>query len=830
MKHTSAIGITRFDENFKVGYKDNGFTSREEGFSPISRTNMLRKRFLDGGFEINSERALLITEGYKMYEQLPTILQRANALKYILENITLHIYDDELITGNIGAPNKHAPVYPEFSFDWVIDEMENFPFNERKFDNYEISKKTKEDLRSIANYWKGKTVEERITSQLTFDQKKASNLGIGMYILNLYQYGGVGHYVFDYKRLLEKGFGGLKKEIEDRLSKVDETSAEGFKEKITLEAFKITIEGAIIYTERHAKAYEEKAYKETDETKKQELTNIANNLKHIAKSPAENFWQASQLVHMATIITIIESNGHSISYGRIDQYMHPYYKKSLDSGEFTKEFMQEIIESHYIKIQCMSKLRDRMTSLSNTGRGYGGESLTVGGVDRDGNDVTNDLTFMYLDAAAHTRMVSPWPCLRMSEKTPHELKVKAFSIFKSGCTHPKLFNDQACIPAQIKSGRSLEDAREYSVVGCVEPVMDGREFGWCDAAYINISRVLELALNDGRCFNDDNTQIGLHTGSLETYKNIEEIKEAYVKQMKYFTDQLVASLSVMDYAHRDLAPTPYASVFFKHCIETAKDMTEGGCEINHTGPQGTGIATTADSLANIDQLVFKQGKYTGKEMLDAVKANWEGYDKLYAEVNSSKLKHFGNDDDYADAFATFAYDTYCDNMVGRQNPRGGTYKVGVYGVSSNVALGMMSAGSLDGRKAMEPISDNMSPVHTVVGSHDISGPTAIANSVAKMDHTKAANGTLLNWKFNPTSVSGDTGTENLINLIDTFFDKKGMHSQFNILSSDTLRKAKANPDQYKDLLIRVAGYCAYFVELSEGLQDDLIGRTELSFE
>ncbi|WKY47648.1 pyruvate formate lyase family protein [Eubacteriaceae bacterium ES3] len=842
MSHTTAIGTLPFDHPFKAGFSDDGFSGREEGFSTIPRTNRLRKAFLDGKFEINSERALLVTEAYKANESLPIALKRGKSLRHVLENISIYIYEDELVAGCHGAPNKYAAIFPEFSYNWVMDEMENFPFEERVFDNYEITEETKNDLRSIADYWKGRTIDERIVSNLSFDEAKGSNMGIGMYLLNLYQYGGIGHYVFNYKKLLEIGYGGLKQEILDRLAEIDHAAPDASEQRSTLQGFLETVEGAMTYIARHAEAYEEKAAKETDARLKEEYTQIAKNLRQVTAGPATNFWEAAQLVNISTMITYIESNGHSISYGRYDDYMYPYYKASLEKGEFTKEFMQEIVESHFIKMGVPSKLRDKMTAMANTGRGFGGESLTIGGVDRDGNDITNDLTFMCLDASAHTRMMVPWTCVRMSEKTPEELKVKTVSVIKAGFGHPKVFNDQACVPAQMKAGRTLEDAREYNVVGCVEPTIAGREFAWADAAYFNIARVLEVALNDGQCYHCGphcprhsicagvGKKLGLSTGSLETFKNIDEVKASFEKQLEYFTTQMVAGISIMEHAHRELGATPYASVFFDNCIVTAKDMSAGGVEFNHTGPQGSGLATTADGLSAIDQIVFKQGKYTGKEMLDAVKANWEGHDKLYALVNSSKIKHYGNDDDYADEFGAYVFNAYCDNIENKKNTRGGTYKPGVYGVSANVAFGLISGASIDGRKIGEPISDNMGPVHTAVGSHDIEGPTAIANSVTKMDHSRAGNGTLLNWKFNHTNVSGQAGTNNLVNLIDTYFDKKGMHSQFNIMSTETMKKAQANPEDYKDMLVRVAGYSAYFVELSTPLQNDLISRTELSFE
>ncbi len=842
---TKAIGILPYNHVFKAGYHKDGFTGREQGFSLIPRTNKLRKDFLDGEFRIDTQRGLLVTEAYKMFEHEPVVIKRAKTLRHITSNINIYIYEDELIAGNAAAPNKFAALYPEFSYNWIMDEMENFPFEERPFDNYLISDQAKEEMRSIADYWKGRTVQEQIDSQLSFDEKKGSNLGIGMYLLNLYQYGGIGHYTFNFERLLEIGYGGFKKVLEERLAEIDPTTATGAEERNQIKAMIICAEAATIYITRYAEAYEEKAAVEKDARLKGEYETMAKNFRNISSGPATNFWEATQLTLMATMITHIDSNGHSISPGRCDQYLYPYYKKSLESGEFTKEFMQELVECYFIKLGTPSKLRDKMTAAANTGRGFGGESITVGGVDIHGNDATTDLTFMMIDASANTRMMVPWLCVRMHENTPKELKVKVAEAIKSGCGHPKVFNDQVAIPMHVEGGKTLEEARDYTVVGCVEPTIPGKEFGWHDAAYFNVARVFELALNDGQCFQCGEhcprhaicagvgKKLGPSTGSLEEFKNLDEVKESYRKQMKHFVDQMVAGINIMENTHRRLAPTPYASIMFDNCITTAKDMSEGGCKYNATGPQGSGIATVADGLSAIDQLVFNDEICTGKELLDAVKMNWEGSDKnekLYRFVNSTKVKHFGNDDDYVDAFAKFAFDTYCDFVEVHKNTRNGRYQPGVYGVSANVAFGLISGSSIDGRKIGEPISDNMGPVHNATGSHDIEGPTAIANSVTKMDHSRATNGTLLNWKFNPSNLSGTTGTENLVNLIDTYFNNKGMHSQFNIISTETLKDAMANPENYKDMLVRVAGYSAYFVELSTPLQLDLIGRTELSFE
>ncbi len=855
--HTNAIGILPFDHKFKkpLDEKAGKFDEGLKGFSPISRTNRLRKTFLNTEFEINSERALLVTEAYKANESQPIEIKRALALKHILENVTIHTYKDELIVGNSTAPNSHANIYPEFSFDWVIDEMENCPFEEREVEVYLVPDQVKEDLRSIKDYWKGKSVNELYEAQLEYDQLKGSNMGIGAYFLTLYQYGGIGHHVADFPVLLEKGYVGIKNDVVEQLEKLNETKnlakPDSIQKRNTLKSMIIALDAMMTYVRRYAEAYDELAANEKDAKVKAEYEAIAANCHQIATGTPQNIWQAMQLVHFTVMIFMSESSGHSVSLGRLDSYLYPFYERDIKQGTFTKEFIQEMLESAWIKYGTPTKLRDRYTIMTNAGRGFGGESITIGGVDRDGNDMTNDLTFMMLDATAHTRMMVPWLCVRLHENSPHELKVKTAEVILSGCGHPKVFNDQIAIPMQTehkdpRARRSLEDARDYAVVGCVELSTPGKEWGWHDAAYYNFTRVFELAINDGKCFdpncqccgideNGNEYRVGIRTGSLKDFKTIEEVKEAFRKQLEHFTENMIIAINVGDVTHARLAPTPFCSAFWQNCIKTGKDLSAGGAEYNHSGPQGMGIATVADSLANIDQLVFGGGdwegaRYSGEDFLKAMESNWEGHEKLYALVNSHKVRHFGNDDDYADSFFADVFNAYCDIVEQHDNPRGGPFKPGVYGVSANVGFGMITGPSLDGRKAGEPVSDNMGPVHTAANNHDYMGPTAVAKSVTKVDHGRAVNGTLLNWKFNPTHVAGEAGRNNLISLIDTYFDRKGMHSQFNIMSTETMRDAMNNPENYKGMLVRVAGYSAYFIDLNKPLQLDLIGRTELSFE
>ena len=421
---------------------------------------------------------------------------------------------------------------------------------------------------------------------------------------------------------------------------------------------------------------------------------------------------------------LIECSGHSVSYGRFDQYMYPFYKADIDSGRNTREGMQELIENFYIKIWDLNKLRNHVLIKTFGNGGIGGPAMTVGGILPDGSDGTNDLTFMALDAHAHVRVPNPWLAVRLHSGTPWELKVKTANTIRLGTGEPKIFNDDVTIPSMLSSGIELRDARNYQVVGCVEPDVSGKEYGWHDCGHMNIARILELAINDGRCYNCGSQcprwercggigeRLGLATGSLEDMTSFDQVLEAYDAQMKYWCDRQVAYLNAVDLAHQAVRPLPLLSILMDNCIESGTDVVNGGTKYNFTGPQGVGIGTAGDGLATIKQLVFDEKKITGKELLDAVKNNWDGYEPLYAYVNSDRVHHYGNDDDYADSLTKFAMDTWCKHIEHRPTAHGGFFQPGAYSVTVNVAHGGNQWASVDGRKAFEPVSDCMGAVHT----------------------------------------------------------------------------------------------------------------------
>lgn len=823
-QHTTASGIHPYDYSYCLGYQVN-----HEDWSPFPRVNHLRKTFLERPYDIDVDRLRLVTESYKEHEDCSRKMQCAYAFDKILSNVPLYIYDEDLIVGEIAAPAKASPIYPEFSVEWLIDEVLHFPFEERAHDQFYIrNDEDRKEIVELAEYWRGKTVDDLINERLSPDQLKGSEAGAKVYVTNDYHYAGVGHTEVDYAMLMSIGYDGIQEKARKSLAKLQPSDEDYEDRKEFLTAMIMMLDSVKKYIKRYAKLAEEMAAKEEDPKRKQELETMAANCYQIAGGVPQTFWQAVQLFNLATTLIQIEGNGHSISYGRMDQWLYPFYEADMKKGAITKEFALELIEVQYVKMNNPTKLKDKSTVVVRNGRGFGGESLVVGGVDREGNDATNDLTMLMIEASAHTRMMNPWLCVRMHENTPYELKVKTIECIRAGFGHPKIFNDGPAIEAMLKKGHTMEEARDYSVVGCVEPNLPGKENGWHGAGYINAAKIVELALNNGRLMHIDG-QLGPDYGSLRTYKTFDEVLEAVDKQFAYWCEQIRGNNDVIDRAHRERKPLPYISSMYEDCIERGKCITEGGAKYNFTSPQAAGIATCADILSTIKQLVFEEKRYTGEELLQAVYDNWEGHEQLYALVNSTKLHHYGNDDDYADELFKFVYESFCRNLNQGVNPRGGSYIPGVYTVNANVGLGLATNASLDGRKNGEPLSDNMGPVHTVGGSHDVSGPTALVSSVAKVDHSLAMNGTLLNVRFPEEAVSGVEGRDNLVSFVDEYLDKAGMHVQFNIMSADKMRKAQKHPENYKDMLVRVAGYSAYFVELGTPLQNDLIDRTEFHF-
>ena len=831
------LAIEPWDKEWGVG-----ISGLAEEPSPFPRVNKILKRLKETDSTCNTQRAKIVTEGFEKYAAHPQNVKWALTLRDVLYRYEIAIWPDELLVGELVAPPNGAPVYPEFSIDWLMDEFENRPMENRKNDRYVISDQAKKDIADITPRWKGKTVSEAGIAMYTKKERQGSHLGKGVMLESLFLYGGVGHVCADFKKLLRVGFGGIRKEIEELNARIDTANPEDVNKQNFYKAELIMLDGVREFIERYGRLALEMAKSESNTARKIELERISENCMQTAEGAPRDFWQAVQLWQFAATLILIESNGHSITYGRFDDLFIDFYKRDIETGRHSREFMQELTELSFLKIHQLRKIRDTPAITFSSGTIMGGTALDVGGVDRDGKDITNDLSYMALDAHAHTRIPNPWMGVRLHEGSPMEFRTKTYNVIRIGTGEPKIFNDAPMIKSLIDYGAPPDDARDYVGIGCVEPAVPGKTYGWHDSGSVNLAKILQLSINGGRCIDcsagcgfykdcaGSGGSLGPNTGSLETFKSFDEVKASFDAQMKHWCDTLVSLVNKIDLAQQRIKPLPFMSLIVEGPIEKGTDISLGSAVYNHSGPQGVGIGTVADSLSVIKQIVFDENTATGAELLSALRADWNGYEPLYALVNSDRMHHYGNDDDEADEIARFVTATYCRHIERRPTAHGGTFKPGVFSVTNNVMHGSLVSATPDGRKAGEPVSDCIGPVHTRVASHDRRGPTAVAKSVAKLDHSRIANGLILNWKFSPTAVSGDTGRENLMHLMDTYFENDGMQSQFSVIGRRTMLAAQKNPNAYKDLVVRIAGYSAYFVELSQELQNDLIGRTELSFD
>ena len=814
--------------------------------------------------EIESARAILITESYRQTENEPMVIRRAKAFAHILENIPIVIRDLELIVGSTTIAPRGCQTYPEFSYEWLEAEFDTV--ETRSADPFYISEKTKQELKEANAYWKGKTTSELATSYMEPETLLAMEHNI--FTPGNYFYNGVGHVTVKYGEVLAIGFSGIKAKAQAELDKLCLADGDYQKKSRFLEAVMISCDAAIEYARRYARLALKEAEECTDPVRKRELLQIAQNCANVPEKGATGFYEACQSFWFVQQLLQMESSGHSISPGRFDQYMYPYYQKDMESGKITREFAQELMDCIWVKLNDLNKCRDAASA-----EGFAGyslfQNLIAGGQNEEGIDVTNDLSFMSIQASMHVFLPQPSLSVRVWNGTPHEFLIRAAELTRTGIGLPAYYNDEVIIPSLMSRGLTLQDARDYNIIGCVEPQKSGKTEGWHDAAFFNMCRPLELVFSNGM---DKGVRIGPATGNVEDMTTFEQFYDAYKKQMDYAIQLLVNADNAIDMAHAERCPLPFLSSMVDDCMKVGKTVQEGGAVYNFTGPQGFGVANMADSLYSVKTLVYDEKKITMGELKEAlatnfgkglgaedvaamtakianelkeagktigekevaailntvvaaseapeVKANGERILKLIEEVPK-----FGNDISEVDAFARDVAYTYTEPLQNYKNPRGGSFQAGLYPVSANVPLGAQTGATPDGRLAYQPVADGVSPS----AGKDVNGPTAAANSVSRLDHYIASNGTLFNQKFHPSALSGRNGLENFVGLIRSYFDQKGSHMQFNVVSRETLLDAQKHPEQYKHLVVRVAGYSALFTTLSKSLQDDIIRRTEQGF-
>ena len=813
---------------------------------------------------IESARAKLITESYKATEGQPTITRRAEAFAHILRNIPIIIRDNELIVGSSTIAPRGCQTFPEFSYQWLEDELDTV--ETRSADPFYIAEETKQELREVHKYWKGKTSSELATSYMAPEAIRAIEHNI--FTPGNYFYNGVGHVTVKYEEVLAIGYKGIIDKAQAELDRCQVGDGNYVKKSHFLKAVILSCQAVIEYAERYAELASQMAAECADPVRKQELLQISQNCSRVPANGATSFYEACQSFWFVQQLLQVESSGHSISPGRFDQYMYPYYKTDLDKGIITRESAQELLDCIWVKLNDLNKVRDAASA-----EGFAGyslfQNLIVGGQDKDGNDVTNDLSVMCILASMHVHLPMPSLSIRVWNGSPHELLIKAAELTRTGIGLPAYYNDEVIIPALLNRGLTLADAREYNIIGCVEPQKAGKTDGWHDAAFFNMCRPLELVFSNGM---DKGELVGIQTGDVTKMTTFEEFYDAYKKQMEYCISLLVNADNAIDVAHAERVPLPFESCMVDDCISRGISVQEGGAIYNFTGPQGFGIANMADSLYAIRKLVYEDKKVSMEEYKEALAWNYDkGLDeqsvkdisemilkgmqdggmnvtedtakavfttvmrlkpteeqlRRFTEIHHmiDEVPKYGNAIDDVDYFARDVAYTYTRPMQKYHNPRGGQYQAGLYPVSANVPLGGQTGATPDGRYAHTPVADGVSPS----AGKDVNGPTAAATSVSRLDHFIVSNGTLFNQKFHPSALAGREGLEKFVSLIQTFFDQKGMHMQFNVVDRETLLDAQKHPEKYSHLVVRVAGYSALFTTLSRSLQDDIIRRTEQGF-
>lgn len=800
------------------------YSDQELTFSQLQRIKKLKNDSLAVEQEVCVERARYLTQAYQEHIAEPMIKRRAYAFKNILENIHLFIEDGQLLAGNHAASLRAASVFPEYCVNWIFEEIDDLP--NRPGDRFQVNPKVKEELLSIAEWWKGKTLEDRCQATLPPHVKDAYKMGLLSANGNMTS--GDGHIMLDFEALLNKGAQGIIDEAQSHLNSLDLTDPVSHHKRIFYESIIVAYTGMINYAHRYANLAEELAAKESDNKRKEELLGIAANCRRVPQYTPRTFYEGVQTIWFAHLLSQIESNGHSMSFGRLDQYLYPYYEKDLEEGRINQTKATELLACLWVKAFGVVKIRPwSHTRFSGGDPTY--QNLCIGGITPDGEDAVNDLTMMCLDSVALTKLTQPNMSARFNEKNPQEYLHKCVEVIKLGFGMPAMHGDHVMIPSLMNRGISQEDANNYAIVGCIEPIIPGK-FGYRSAgmSFTNFAKVLEITMYGGV---DPRTGMKLidQDKTLAEMTSIEELKAAYNRIMAHVVKLRVEGEHCIDYAIEEVVPDAFCSGLVQDCLGRGKSAKEGGSIYDMvTGPE-TGVTNVANSLAAMQKIVFEEQRLSPSELLGYLKSDFAGEEgENVRRMLLNRAPKFGNDDDYVDLISSEVYLSFMKEQDKYPTARLGRGPIGCLSypctatISGNVPQGGPVGASPDGRKAGEPLSEGSSPFHGT----DTVGPTAVLNSISKMPNYLITGGNLLNIRLTPSVMSSEAGILKVMTLIKTFFQMDGWHVQFNVTSTETLLDAKANPENYKDLVVRVAGYSALFNDLEEKTQDDIIARTE----
>lgn len=793
--------------------------------SLTARMQAFREEVLDEKPYIDAQRAILATQAYRENLNQPRVMVRALMLKKILEEMTIYIEDKSLLAGNQATKNRNAPIFPEYTMEFVMNELDLF--EKRDGDVFYITEETKQELRQLAPFWENNNLRAR--GEALLPEEVSVFMETGVFGMEGKLNAGDAHLAVNYEKVLANGLRGYEEKTKQLKAELDLTDPDSIDKNVFYKAVLIVIDAVHNFALRYSHLAEEMAQKETDEKRKAELMEMSRICAKVPYEPAGSFWEAVQSVWFIQLILQIESNGHSLSYGRFDQYMYPYYIKDIKEGKMKEEDALELLTCLWIKTLTINKVRSQSHTLSSAGSPMY-QNVTIGGQTTDKKDAVNELSFAVLQSVAQTRLTQPNLTVRYHANIDKYFFDECIEVMKLGFGMPALNNDEIIIPSFINWGVKEDDAYNYSAIGCVETAVPGKWGYRCTGmSYINFPRVLLCAMNNGVDMTSGKrfTKGYGYFTDMETY---DELLSAWDKTVREMTRYSVIVENAIDKASERDVPDILCSALTDDCIGRGKTIKEGGAVYDFISGLQVGIADMADSLAAIKKLVYEEKKITRQQLWNAILDDFQSPEgKKIQEMLINDAPKYGNDNDYVDNLVVEAYDSYLDEIKKYPNTRyhrgpiGGIRYGGTSSISANVGQGMGTMATPNGRNAHEPLAEGCSPAHNA----DKNGPTAVFKSVSKLPTEKITGGVLLNQKMTPQMLSTEENKQKLEMLIRAFFNRlHGYHVQYNIVSRDTLLDAQIHPEKHKDLIVRVAGYSAFFNVLSRKTQDDIIGRTE----
>ncbi|MEA2005891.1 MAG: trans-4-hydroxy-L-proline dehydratase [Acidobacteriota bacterium] len=780
------------------------------------RIQKLREQSINAKPYITHERARLITEFYKsdIAQRVSVPVGRALAFKYLLEQKEICINEGELIVGERGPAPKATPTYPEINAH-SLEDLEII--NSREKVLFAVSEETKQIYKKeIIPFWKGRSIRDRLFNEMSKEWKDAFEAGV---FTEFMEQRAPGHTVLDDK-IYKKGFLDFKKDIRKSMKKLDFfNDPRAYDKKEELKAMEICADALILYAKRHARKARELIIKEKNLKRVSELERIAEICERVPAHAPRDFWEALQYYWFVHLGVIIEYNTwDSFNPGRLDQHLYPFYKKGLEEGTLSPEKAKELLQAFWVKFNNQPAPPKVGVTAEESGTYTDFALINIAGIKADGSDGVNELSYLILDVVEEMRILQPSSMIQISKKTPDSLLKKAIKIIRTGFGQPSVFNTDTIVQELVRQGKSIEDARNGGASGCVEAGAFGKEC-YILTGYFNLAKIFEITLNNGL---DPRTgkKIGISTGDAAKFAYFEELFHAHEKQINYFVDIKIKGNNIIERMYAKYLPAPFLSILIDDCIEKGKDYHDGGARYNTSYIQGVGLGTMTDVLTSIKYNVFDKKHVSMKELMEALRLNYKNHEALRQRF-LNKTPKYGNDDDYADNIMKMIFETYYRAVNGRPNTKGGLHRINLLPTTVHIYFGRVTGATPDGRKAREPLSEGISPVQGA----DRQGPTAVIKSAGKIDHVRTG-GTLLNQKFTPQILASDEGINKLAHLIRAYFKLDGHHVQFNVLSADTLREAQKHPEKYRDLIVRVAGYSDYFIDVSVELQNEIIKRTE----